>query len=181
MIGKLIGMVVSAVALKQVSDKGLTCMFGHKWNGCTCEKCGTVRDAHHRMVSVPGDCTQQCAICGKIGETKHHYKRDLETGEYICVVCGANKHDEDREKSKDTKLILGLMLGCFGLLCLMGLWEEHKILTIFIIFMLFAGGITAVVLRYQYLRRQQDIAILNTNISKIGEDEAARRAKKYYP
>ena len=26
---------------------GLSCLFGHKWNGCTCDKCGKARDRHH--------------------------------------------------------------------------------------------------------------------------------------
>jgi hypothetical protein len=35
------------------------------------------------------------------------------------------------------------------------------------------------VLRHRRLQRQQDIEILNADISKIGDDEAARRAEKY--
>jgi hypothetical protein len=36
-----------------------------------------------------------------------------------------------------------------------------------------------VVLRHRRLKRQQDIDILNADIGKIGDDEAARRARKY--
>ena len=25
----------------------LSCIFGHKWNGCTCERCGEVRNEGH--------------------------------------------------------------------------------------------------------------------------------------
>jgi hypothetical protein len=35
------------------------------------------------------------------------------------------------------------------------------------------------VLRHRRLKRQQDIDILNADVSKIGEDEAERLAEKY--
>jgi hypothetical protein len=72
-------------------------MFGYKWNGCTCENCGIVREEHHRMVSVPGECTQKCAIYGTIGITEHKYKKDPDLSDHICAICGINKESEDRK------------------------------------------------------------------------------------
>jgi hypothetical protein len=179
MIGKILGTVVGAMAAGKLAQNGLPCMLGHKWNGCTCERCGAVRDEHHRMVSVPGECTQQCAICGKPGKIVHRYKKDPDTGERICIVCGICKEDEDRKESRNLKIGLGLGLGCLGLLGLMGLWEEHKILAILVIVLIITVVITVLFLWFRHLKRQQDIEILKVNINKIGEDEAAWRAEKY--
>lgn len=37
----------------------MACLFGHKWNGCKCEKCGKVRDIGHSW----NGCV--CKTCGK--------------------------------------------------------------------------------------------------------------------
>ena len=37
----------------------MACVFGHKWNGCKCEKCGKVRDTGHSW----DGCV--CKTCGK--------------------------------------------------------------------------------------------------------------------
>ncbi|MDR2148374.1 MAG: hypothetical protein LBE91_18180 [Tannerella sp.] len=37
----------------------MSCLFGHKWNGCKCEKCGKTRDGQHKLDN--GKCTE----CGK--------------------------------------------------------------------------------------------------------------------
>lgn len=178
MLGKILGTVVTTIAAGKLAENGLPCMFGHKWNGCTCERCGTVRDEHHRMVSVPGECTQRCSICGKPGEIVHRYKKDPDTGERICVVCGICKEDEDRKESRKLKIACGMLLGSFGLLGLMALWEEHKILAILVIVLVIAAMISAVVFWFRHLKRQQDIEILKVDVSKIG-DEAARLEEKY--
>jgi hypothetical protein len=43
----------------------LKCLFGHKWNGCKCEKCGETRDKEHNYVAE-GRYLQKCTICGKV-------------------------------------------------------------------------------------------------------------------
>jgi len=45
------------------------CLFGHKWNGCKCEKCGKTRDEQHDLNGCK------------------------------CKRCGAEKHDWDRNNS----------------------------------------------------------------------------------
>ena len=35
---------------------------GHEWNGCTCTRCGKVRNEQH---NVPG-CAGECRICGQM-------------------------------------------------------------------------------------------------------------------
>lgn len=36
----------------------------HKWNGCTCTKCGKIRDINHEFVWINGiECTEVCTIC----------------------------------------------------------------------------------------------------------------------
>jgi uncharacterized protein (DUF983 family) len=179
MLGKILGTVVGAVAAKKLAENGLPCMFGHKWNGCTCERCGTVRDAHHQMVSVPGECTQRCAICGKTGKTHHKYKKDPDTGDYICVVCGMSKKDENKDEARALMILFG-MLGVIGLVGMLSwLAQEHWNFLMVLIVLIIMAIITAIVLWFRHLKRQQDIEILKANISKIGEDEAERRAEKY--
>jgi hypothetical protein len=135
------------------------------------------------MVSVPGECTQQCAICGKPGKTVHKYKKDPDTGERICVVCGRNKDEEERKTRRYEKQFLLGFLGFFGLLGLGGIlnWlaEEHWNFLMVLIVLVIVTIITAIVLWFRHLKHQRDIEILNINISKLGEDEAARRAEKY--
>ena len=61
----------------------MSCLFGHKWNGCKCERCGTMRDEGHDYRPVDGLCQEQCAICGKRRETAHPWKGCK------CERCGA--------------------------------------------------------------------------------------------
>ena len=47
---------------------GLACKIaGHKWDGCTCQRCRTVRDDAHDWNS----CT--CRKCGKIRDEKQYH------------------------------------------------------------------------------------------------------------
>jgi hypothetical protein len=115
------------------------------------------------MVSVPGECAQKCAICGETGETKH--KMVSVPGECAqkCAVCGetgriVHKYKKDPDTGSHICVVCGTN-------------KEDEAG--------FLYKITAMVLRDRRLKRQQDIDILNADVSKIGEDEAARRAKKY--
>ncbi|MDR1515916.1 MAG: hypothetical protein LBS45_09485 [Synergistaceae bacterium] len=68
----------------------------------------------------------------------------------------------------------------FCVLMMLILWmSAHPILAIGLIVLLILCGITAMLLRHLRLKRQQDIDILNADVSKMGGDEAARRAEKY--
>jgi len=55
----------------------MACLFGHKWNGCKCSKCGKTRDDQHKWSSNTG----KCSICGK--ECRHTWKDGK------CEICGA--------------------------------------------------------------------------------------------
>lgn len=61
----------------------LSCLFGHKWNGCTCIRCGEVRDDGHRWNA----CT--CEICGKVQDRDDAHRWNG----CMCEVCG-KKRDE---------------------------------------------------------------------------------------
>jgi uncharacterized membrane protein affecting hemolysin expression len=58
------------------------------------------------------------------------------------------------------------------------MWE-HTILMIGLIVLIILSVTIAMLLRHLRLKRQQDIDILNADVSKMGEDEAEQRAKKY--
>ena len=67
----------------------LSCLFGHKWNGCLCERCGAVRDEGHNFISVEGSCQSICSRCGEKGSLRHkwnHVGRGCK-----CEVCGATR------------------------------------------------------------------------------------------
>jgi uncharacterized protein (DUF983 family) len=132
------------------------------------------------MVRAPGECTEECAVCGKTGEIKHKFKKDPDTGDHICVVCGISKESVDAEERKPFMMI-GLLLGVsFGVLSLMALIEANMIwLVVLLVVLGFLCWITAMLLRRLHSMRQQDIDILNADVSKIGGDEAERRAEKY--
>ena len=55
--------------IKEGKKMQLSCIFGHKWRGCTCERCGETRDTGHNFDSCKGKCT----ICGKPCEVKHQW------------------------------------------------------------------------------------------------------------
>ena len=77
----------------------MACLFGHKWNGCKCEKCGKERDEQHDwngckckkceksrdenhiFIINPGKCEKKCSICGDTRDS-HNLNGN------ICQHCG---------------------------------------------------------------------------------------------
>jgi len=74
----------------------ISCLFGHKWKGCKCIKCGKKRDENHDWSK---NC-EECSVCGqkssnihnlinckctKCGKTQHSWSKD-DCGK--CTVCG---------------------------------------------------------------------------------------------
>ncbi|MCL2002938.1 MAG: hypothetical protein FWG72_02905 [Oscillospiraceae bacterium] len=62
----------------------MACLFGHKWDGCKCKKCGRIRDEQHERDFL---CKGECKRCGKRCKIQH----DLEGCK--CKNCGSEKHD----------------------------------------------------------------------------------------
>ena len=56
----------------------MACLFGHKWEGCVCRRCGVRRDAGHRFQKE--NCVEKCTRCGKTLE--HHVWKH-----FACEVC----------------------------------------------------------------------------------------------
>lgn len=53
---------------KEGNRMGLACtVIGHKWDGCTCRRCGAVRDEAHDWNS----CT--CRKCGKVRDAEQYH------------------------------------------------------------------------------------------------------------
>ncbi|MDL2289261.1 hypothetical protein LJB83_00670 [Clostridia bacterium OttesenSCG-928-F22] len=50
---------------------GIRCLFGHKWNGCKCSKCGEVRNEGHNYQLQQGKCEEKCTICGAVKPVAH--------------------------------------------------------------------------------------------------------------
>ena len=92
----------------------LSCLFGHKWNGCTCERCGQRRDQDHdftykfkaknclgtcrvcqKTVELPhdfkpvtGKCYMECARCHGQTQPNHQYQSEPGSCKNVCSVCG---------------------------------------------------------------------------------------------
>ncbi|MDR0653148.1 MAG: GYF domain-containing protein [Synergistaceae bacterium] len=104
-------------------------------------------------------------------------------------VNSGGREEEHKDDVKDTIILkilqmimeskvreFFLIFGLIVLVVFLGLLMRYSVLVIGLIALIV---LTAMVLRHRRLQRQQDIEILNANISKIGDDEAARRAEKY--
>jgi hypothetical protein len=87
-----------------------------------------------------------------------YYYSNLEEDEYFATVF---------EKSAD--MIMRASFGVKQVFLVIG-----GLIALFILY-----KITAMILRHRRLKRQQDIDILNADVSKIGDDEAERLAEKY--
>ena len=57
--------------------KKTACLFGHKWNGCMCEKCGKKRDQHHDWENC------KCKRCGQVRDEAHNWQHGV-----YCSICG---------------------------------------------------------------------------------------------
>jgi Na+/melibiose symporter-like transporter len=93
-------------------------------------------------------------------------------------------HRESERRSKEAfRNLIVMSAGLLMLMGLMSLWEEYRetnrgIALMGIIFIVLCC-ITAIVLWLRHLKRQHDIDILNADVKKIGNDQAARLAEKY--
>ena len=54
------------------------CLFGHKWDGCKCARCGEIRDQAHNFDL----CRGQCLVCGKKQPPEHAWNG------CACSRCG---------------------------------------------------------------------------------------------
>lgn len=64
------------------------CFFGHKWNGCKCERCGETRDEGHDW----SGCT--CRICGKKRDEGHEWQSVEGKCFDVCSICGHKRTKE---------------------------------------------------------------------------------------
>jgi len=92
-----------SVSVDKIYIRGvdMACLFGHKWNGCKCDKCGKIRDERHDWTN-PTRC--KCTICGKTQDIGHVYTKTTEC-KAICKICGkttpAVYHNWDGDKCID--------------------------------------------------------------------------------
>ena len=63
---------------------GMSCLFGHKWNGCKCTRCGKQRDTGHSFSNC------ECTICGKANGQGHQWNKKCK-----CAVCGKTRITND--------------------------------------------------------------------------------------
>ena len=72
---------------------GFACKIaGHKWNGCTCTRCGERRDEGHDWQLVvktgyPRSCKNKCSICGKEQPAEHDWNG------CVCTRCGTTRSE----------------------------------------------------------------------------------------
>ena len=75
----------------------MACFFGHKWNGCTCSKCGKKRETGHEFRPVDGKCENKCEICGKITTFPCNFKAVKGQCLERCERCGKEREKHDYE------------------------------------------------------------------------------------
>lgn len=69
----------------------LSCIFGHKWKGCTCERCGEVRNEGHEYTKFTPhnkECIGHCK-CGRSFVFQHDYQTVPGKCYDVCSRCGA--------------------------------------------------------------------------------------------
>ena len=82
----------------------MACLFGHKWDGCKCEKCGKVRDVGHSW----NGCV--CEACGK--QTEYVILDCLDSTEielFVDVVSDYTKRNQmnmTQQQAIDSKALL---------------------------------------------------------------------------
>lgn len=87
----------------------MACLFGHKWNGCKCTKCGAVRDEQHDF--VPVGCIKKCSICGKELAGVHKAGND-----YRCSICGGICFTCDKTfTGEENAFLIGALIAGKGL------------------------------------------------------------------
>ena len=71
----------------------LGCLSGHKWDGCTCKKCGKVRDEAHEyrnFKDTASRCVGTCK-CGKTQMFSHDWRPIEGKCQERCSRCGATR------------------------------------------------------------------------------------------
>ena len=69
----------------------LSCLFGHKWDGCTCARCGEVRNEGHIYANYSPngkECVGRCK-CGRSMVFQHDYQTVPGRCYDVCARCGA--------------------------------------------------------------------------------------------
>lgn len=61
----------------------MACLFGHKWEGCKCSKCGKTRDEQHDWDL----CAGKCKRCGKTQPEQHEWQGCR------CIRCGKTRDE----------------------------------------------------------------------------------------
>ena len=92
----------------------LKCVFGHKWNGCYCSRCGERRDEQHDWDLCKGICkacrkTQveqhdwdgcKCSRCGTVRDEQHDWSANLCGSK--CSRCGKWRKVKDEQHDWST-------------------------------------------------------------------------------
>ena len=80
----------------------LKCLFGHKWNGCKCERCSEIRNEQHDWDLCKGKCKR----CGETQPVQHDWNgckcsrcgitRDEQHDWNVCVCkrCGKTRNEQ---------------------------------------------------------------------------------------
>ena len=81
----------------------MACLFGHKWDGCKCSKCGYVRNENHKWNGcICSNCRItrdekhdwngcKCSLCNEIRNTGHKYEKVEHKCIERCTICGKEK------------------------------------------------------------------------------------------
>ena len=112
----------------------------------------------------------------KIQIEKHRIKMEAERQR---AEAKRQKAEEIRRNQEKGLIALGGLLGVLLLIGAVTWLAQRMFLLIGLLVAIFVCVMTWIVLRHKRMTRQQNIDVLKTNVSKIGDDEAERRAKEY--
>ena len=80
----------------------MVCLFGHKWNGCKCEKCNKTREEGH-LFQKTNECLSICIVCGRI--SSNHKMKSGSMKSQKCIKCDEEFYAVKCLNNDDIKLI----------------------------------------------------------------------------
>ncbi len=90
----------------------MICLFGHKWNGCKCTRCGKVREQGHKFQAGDDKWTDVCSICGATRTFSHKPEdgKDVVTLRRL-VDTFAHYQSFSMDRTEETKIADELVAG----------------------------------------------------------------------
>lgn len=77
------------MGITELMNRNPKCIFGHKWDGCTCKRCNQHRDEQHHWNGC------KCLKCYKKRDEAHDWNG------CVCKICGIKREHNEHEWIKE--------------------------------------------------------------------------------